>query len=236
MKTIFYFFLAAAILTGCQPNYYMPHTQNVTLFDSVNQAQVNVNINSGGIELNAAYSVGNNTAIAISGGVYRPSNVENGDGGSGYYMEPSFGYFKPLENNLVFETYLLAGFGNVENHFPSTIGNNPGTTGKISANIMTYGLQPQIGYKTKYIMVALSSRFVAVNYSDISGSLVFENQNQVGYLNRNANNFMIEPALTFRGGLEHLKFQVQFGNSFNVTNSDFKQGKDYFSVGIVGQF
>ena len=171
-----------------------------------------------------------------NGGLFFPSDLDNGDGGSGNFVELGGGYFKPLQNNLIFEVYGLVGFGSVENHFPSSVAANPLTNGDISANVLRFGIQPNLGYKSKYFSVAVSSRIVNLSYNNIKGNLIFDNINQVTYLNDNSSNFLFEPALTIRGGLEKFKLQLQYGYSLNVSNSSFKQDKAFFTLGLNFNF
>lgn len=109
---------------------------------------------------------------------------------------------------------------------------NPQTTGDISANLLRFGIQPSLGYKSNHFEAAISSRFASLNYSNIEGDLIFENVNQVNYLNDNKSNFIIEPALILRGGFEQIKLQLQLGYSLNVTESDFKQDKAFGTIGL----
>jgi len=97
---------------------------------------------------------------------------------------------------------------------------------------MRFGIQPSFGYKSRYFSAAVSSRFVNLNYSNIKGDLIFAEENQVDYLNANKSNFLIEPALTLRGGLDKIKLQVQIGSSINLSNDDFRQDNNYVTIGL----
>jgi hypothetical protein len=112
----------------------------------------------------------------------------------------------------------------------------PGTSGKMSGNIVRYGIQPNVGFTAKYFTVALSSRFVLLDYYDIGGNLTFEDVDQVAYLRDNRSNFLMEPALTIRGGLERIKLQFQIGTSINVTNNNFRQDEEYATLGLSFNF
>ena len=82
----------------------------------------------------------------------------------------------------------------------------------------------------------VSSRLVNLSYSNIKGDLIFGGDPQVADLKDNKSNFLIEPALTIRGGFEKVKLQVQYGYSFNVSKSDFKQDKNFLTVGLNFNF
>ena len=174
--------------------------------------------------------------MIANGGLFIPSDLDNGNGGSGKFLEIGGGYFTPVSDHFVFETYGLIGFGGFENHLPSTTESQPSTQGNLSAKIFRVGIQPNFGFKSQYFSAALSSRFVNLNYNDIEGDLIFEDVNQVDYLTEHNSNFLIEPALTIRGGFEKIKLQVQYGYSFNLTNSDFRQDESILTVGLNFNF
>lgn len=108
----------------------------------------------------------------------------------------------------------------------------PGTTGKINANMIRYGIQPNIGYSGEYFMIAFSSRLVGLNYNRIDGNLIYKGNDQETYLNNNKSSFLIEPALTIRGGIEEVKLQIQLTRSFNLSHAKFFQDYSLFTVGL----
>ena len=129
-------------------------------------------------------------------------------------MEVGGGYFTPISENFVFEAYGIVGIGTMENHFPASSGTNSESKGDISANVLRFGIQPNF------------------MYSNIDGDLIFNSENQIDYLNDNKSNFLLEPAITVRGGLEKFKLQLQYGYSYNLSNSDFQQDNSYLTVGL----
>lgn len=82
----------------------------------------------------------------------------------------------------------------------------------------------------------MSSRIVNLTYSNIKGDLIFENENQPNYLENNSSNFLIEPAITLRGGFEKLKLQLQYGYSVNLSNSNFRQDNSFLTLGLNFNF
>jgi hypothetical protein len=223
-------------LSACSPQYYSSNTQNVPLISQKGETNLTFGGNDNQLEFQGAYGVTNGFAIQASGGFFIPKNLDNGDGGSGRFFELGGGYFKPLPNNFVFETYGLFGMGHMENHFPSTVEDNPQSDGKIAADLFRYGVQPGIGYKTKYFTGAFSSRIVHLQFYNINGNLIYNNENQVNYLSGHASNFLIEPAITLKGGIEKIKLQIQVGRSFNLSSENFKQGKGFMTVGLNFNF
>lgn len=235
LKKLLILFLGIGLMS-CNPKFYTPNTQNVPLISEKGETNLTLSGNGNQVEFQGAYGVSENIAIKANGGLFIPADLDNGDGGSGKFLEFGGGYFKPLGSNFVFETYAIIGFGTVENHFPSTTSGNPLTNGDLSANILRLGIQPNFGYKSKHFSAAVSSRFVNLSYNKIEGDLIYENVNQSAYLNDNASNFLIEPALTLRGGFENLKLQVQYGYSFNISNSDFRQDDQFLTIGLNFNF
>lgn len=232
---IFYAFSFFA-LSSCSTNYYIPNSQNVPMLKEKGEADITVNTDLSQANLQAAYAVGDAVAVMANGMVVFPQDEDNGNGGKGNYFEGGVGFYKHLSDNVLFDTYVLGGLGSMENHFPGSVNDHPNTTGKISANLYRFGLQPSISYYTQYFSVSGSARFVNLTYSNIDGSLYFNNTDQSVYLNDNHSNFLIEPALTLRGGLENIKLQIQYLHSFNVSNSDFPQSKDLITMGLNFHF
>ena len=235
-KSIAIIVLVAAIATSCSPLFYSPNSQNVPLISHKGDNKLTVAGNGNQVELQGSYGITDAFAIQANGGLYIPRNEDNGNGGSGKFFEIGGGYFTPIQDNFVFEAYGLVGIGSMENHFPSTKEANPESTAKISANVMRLGIQPNFGYKSKYFEAAISSRIVNLMYNNIKGDLIFDAENQIDYLTENKSNFLLEPALTVRGGLERIKLQVQYGYSYNLSNNDFKQDNSFLTVGLSFKF
>jgi hypothetical protein len=221
---------------SCSPKYYSPNTQNVPLISEKGETNLTLSGNGNQIEFQGATGISHHFAIKANASLFIPSDLDNGNGGSGKFIEFGGGYFNEVANNWVFETYGIVGFGSVENHLPSTITDNPGTKGDISASIVRAGIQPNFGFKSKYFSAAISTRFVNLWHNNIEGDLIFAGENQIDFLNENASNFLIEPALTLRGGLEKIKLQIQYGRSWNISNSDFRQDKEFLTIGLNFNF
>lgn len=214
--------------SACSPKYYSPNTQNVPIISAKGEKSLTFAGNPNQIEFQGAMGVTSNIAVKANGSFFVPAKEDNGNGGSGNLIEVGAGYFTPVNQNFVFETYAIVGVGSMKNHFEP----NGSNGGDISANIVRYGIQPNFGYKSKNFEAAVSSRFVNLNYNSIEGDLVFGGENQISYLTTNKSNFLIEPAVTLRAGFEKIKFQAQFGHSFNVTNNNFRQDENFVTLGV----
>ncbi len=218
---------------ACSPIYYSPNTQNVPLLSGKGDHSVAVSGNDTRIEIQGAYAAGEHFGLGLDAGFVRQKDDEEGDGGKGKFGEVQAGYFQNFSEHFIFETYVLLGFGTVENHFPSTITANPTTNGKIESNLLRVGLQPAIGYRSRFFEAALSARLVNLNFSNARGSLIFEQIAQTTYLENNKSLWLIEPALTLRGGTDMLKLQIQANLSANLTNKDFQQDNGQLTIGLV---
>ena len=220
------------IASGCTTTYYIPNTQNVPVIDAKGVTSLDLAGSGNQVELQAAYGITDALAIQANGAWYIPKDEDNGNGGSGSLYEGGIGYYKNLSENWLFDTYALVGAGRVENHFPSTLPTVPVTTGRIEANALRYGLQPSLTYHTPYFSVSGSVRATQLSYSNISGSVYLDGLQQERYLADNNSQFLLEPALTLRGGLERVKLQLQLLQSINLTNSNFKQDNTLISIGL----
>ncbi len=224
------------VLSSCNTKYYIPNTQNVPTINNAGQVSATVAGNGNQLEFQGAIGISDAIALQANADIVLARDEDNGNGGEGKFFEGGIGYYKNITDNLLFDTYALLGFGSMENHFPSTINDFPATDGKISANLLRYGVQPSLSLNYENFSIIGSSRFVNLNYSNVSGTLTKDSLNQNIYLNNNKSNFLIEPAITIRAGLERLKFQVQYMKSINISNEDFPQDNDLISVGVNFKF
>ncbi len=222
----------ALALAGCSPRYYIPNTQNVPMIKAKNQVNFSVAGNTNQFELQAAYGITDAVAIQANGAFMGTEDKNTGNGGSGQFYEGGIGLYKNIGDKMLFDTYLLGGFGTLNNTFPSTLKDYPGTSGKISSNVIRAGIQPSLSFISKYFSVSASTRLASLNYAGVSGSLIFENTDQVAYLKDNNSGILVEPALTLRGGFEKVKLQIQLTRSYNLSNPSFKQDFSLLSFGL----
>ncbi|HAQ38008.1 MAG TPA: hypothetical protein PLU49_04435 [Saprospiraceae bacterium] len=224
------------LLASCSPKYYSPNTQNVPLITQKAETNLTLAGNSNQIEFQGAYGVSDAVSVMLNGGLFIPAELDNGNGGSGRFIELGGGYFRKIQDHWAFESYVLMGFGGFENHLPSTIAANPTTTGDIAGDVFRIGIQPAFGYKSKYLDAAVSSRIVNLSYKNIHGDLIFEQVDQAAYLQEHANYWLFEPAFTFRAGFEKFKVQLQYVYSINASDPDFRQDKTNLTLGLNFNF
>lgn len=225
--------LLVLFVTACNPIYYSPNTHNVPMLKAKGDVRIALHGNGDRLEASTAFAVDNNVGLTLDGGVFFPADDEQGDGGKGQFIQVGAGYFKPITDHVVFETYGLFGYGKVENHFPSTLDSFSQTTGVLNTNLARYGIQPSIGYTSRFFDIAFSTRLCGLSYFNTGGSLIFNNTDQVRYIEEQKAQFLIEPALTIRGGFDYLKLQLQLGSSINLTNKDFSQDNGHLTVGLL---
>lgn len=228
--------IALLLSLGCSPKYYVPNTLNVPMIQAQGQTNLSVAGNRNQVEFQGALGLTDVLALQVNGGAVIPKDEDNGNGGSGRVLEAGLGYFRNLKPNVLFDVYALIGVGTVDNDFPTTLAANPGTTGKISADMTRFGLQPGLSFHRKHFSVSGSARVSRLQYRNIQGSLVFDGVNQVDYLNDNKSHVLLEPALTLRGGGERIRVQVQIVRSLNLTDSSFRQDKNLATLGLNFNF
>ncbi len=224
------------LITSCRTTFYIPNTQNVPLIKEKGEWEITTASNNIQMDLQGAYGLGDATALQLNTFIVFPGNLFLNDGVSGGFIELGGGYYKNLSDHLLFDTYMLAGIGHIENLILFSSNANSNSGGEISANFARYGLQPSISYMTDYFSISASSRLVNLSHYKIHGDLYNDGIDQIYYLNEHNSNFLIEPAITVKGGWEIVKLQVQYLRSFNVSNPHFPQDDEVWTVGISVHF
>lgn len=227
--------LLLGLLSACAPKYYSSNAQNVPLLTAQDEGSVSASINPefNRADARVAYALTPALALQANAAVYFPQDDSAGDGGSGGLFEAGIGHYRALPNNLVLEVWALGAYGGVENHFTFDGGNG----GKLNANLLRVAVQPALGYKSRWVEGALSSRIGMLNYFNIDGDLIQNNgEDQERYLRDNRMQFLVEPAFTLRGGPDALKLEAQLGRSFNVTDDAFPMDDVWASFGVVYLF
>ena len=235
MKRLYFLAIVIVViyLNSCSPVYYIPNTQNVPLLSHEKEYNISMMGNTTSLELQTSVSPVNHLGIQLNSSYFIPQFMDNGDRGRGYMIDGGAGYYKAFgfDDKFIFEAYAVGGIGHAYNGFMYR--DSITTGGSISTNVARYGVQPIIGFKSKYIDVAVSSRFVALSYFNTTGDLVYNGVRQTDYLSDHSNSFLIEPAFTFRAGSDFFKFQLQVQGSFNTLYSNFYQNNSMITVGIV---
>ena len=241
VKYIFPILITVSVLCSCTHHYYIQNAQNVPLFKEKNELNGTLAV-GGGDEINkvdaqGAYSIADNIGL-MGSFMYAEdeSSDESSDGGYGFFGDASFGYFYPLNNYFVFETY--AGFGFASQHHTYS---NSGENTELSTADLTfikYFIQPSIGLTTNYFDIALSFRLSNLNFTDVgyypysgdpSQSYDFS---ELYYIKRNRDYYLLEPAATLRLGYKSFKFQLQIAHSIFLSKPDFSIADLSMTLGV----
>jgi hypothetical protein len=244
MKRLLLYLAAFPLWAACNPIFYSPSSQHIPLLTEEKEFSASASFvtaeSTESMALKAAYAISPHWALMAGGSFHFNGETDNHSAsGGGGYIEGGAGYFKRIGEKFVFDTYGLVGFGGMNNRFPQSVANYPNTNGRIEAKLLSLAVQPAIGFKSRYFEAALSTRTSLINYRNIQGNLVAQNADQQSpssqqeYLAAHRNNFLLEPALTLRGGLEFLKLELQTGVSLNLSHPDFPQDASWVSLGLV---
>lgn len=230
--------LLVVMLSSCTRYYYAPNAQNVPLFKERNEyrimagmGKISDEISTG--EVQAAYSITDNFAVSANymgarGGDNLHDTSHNW--GRGNYIEGSIGYFSPMQQNCVFE--LFAGLGNGSQHhqYGSTAKNN----GSADLRLSRFFIQPAFGFSNKYVDIAMSLRISSLSFYHISRQVDSGDRGfgEVSDIQASPNSFMLEPALTLRGGWKYVKLQLQWVYSQNLNHPNLNFGNSNFNIGL----
>ncbi len=225
----------AAMFMACSPAHYPANSMNVALLEGKGEVV-------GTVEAIAAPEtkkvVGVNTELAYAvtdewmaiGSLYfmKESQGELRENwlGQGNYIELGGGRYGNMGRNL-FKWEALAGIGS---------GHTRTVYEEINTEIVTTRyfkpfFQGTVGLTTKYLDVALTPRFSYISYEQ---SAVSNLNAPVIFPDRKGNQFVFEPGITVRGGLERLKFQMQYVHSnFEMPiGVNALNGRGTFSFGL----
>ncbi len=210
-------FLVVLYFSNCTHMYYVPNGQNIPMLRKQGDIQLGANVfvaaESEGYNFHGAYAATDKWAINLNA-IYGYGDYSD-ENGNGFFTEAGAGYFKELSDLFVFETYADIGLGNVKNSYGNGLGSS-------DMGFTRHSIQPSISLATKYFDAAISLRTAGLYYYRI-GAYSITNQHEwdhVEYIRKNPFSIMLEPAITLRGGVDPVKFQMQYILSFNLNNPD----------------
>jgi hypothetical protein len=213
-------------LTSCStPHfYYLPNIQNVPAFSEKNiftgQAAGSFSGLNNCFEIQTGYSLPGHVALTanfMTGGNHKSLNTLK-DNAKYNYFEGAAGYYRSFLEIGVFEVYAGYGHGN-QHHVFSYSGYDEYlnyievSDGNADMTFSKVFIQPDIGVKYKWMTGALSLRLARINFININSSSVVHHDAELNNLSANNPYWLIEPALTFRGGFEQVKLQLQLAAS-----------------------
>jgi hypothetical protein len=239
MKSIYLLAALAVGLCSCSQYYYAPTSHNVPLLQAQYDARLAVIAGEGdddddyaAIEVQAAFAPVNHLGIMVNHVSAHGGGGGNYQEGSGKLTEIGVGYFVPLSPNnkrggrFLFEVYGGGGGGRVHNSYDSST--------SASMKLARYFVQPAVGFSMPYFNIAFSPRLAMLHYSaiELRGLPGVEDAADLAAISGRPNIFMLEPALTVRGGYKWIKMQAQFCGSTALNNSGFKYLDNTASIAL----
>lgn len=235
MKTFFEIsavLISIAALSSCSTTMYTTNAVNAPLLKEKGEVKINVTQN----DLQAAVAVSDHIGI-IANGYYQNYKGDNNYKHNGAMGELGLGYFVNTENNLVMETFIGAGLGQVHKQEQFTNSVNNTYMASFDANAAKAFVQSNLGYRSKFFDVAFTPKFSFVKYSIFSQTNYTQNQLKEDYLdnNRLTNPLYVfaEPAITVRGGYKFIKLQAQYGLTLNLGGQSIRKTPNFASLGII---
>lgn len=220
------------ILSSCSTQMYVSNTVNAPLLKEKGEVQLTATSS----DLQAAVAVGRHVGI-MANGFYKNYTAGNNYQHDGLLGEAGIGYFTPLSDNFVFETYAGAGAGRVHKQEEFTGPADNTYLASFDAKASRFFIQPDFGYKSRFFDVVMSSRFSFVKYHEFTQSRYPQKELEEDYLENNRITgplFMfVEPALTLRAGYKFIKVQFQYGLTINATSERIKHPANFSSLGLV---
>jgi len=251
MKKYNYIFIVSMacvfLMSACRARFYTPNRNPVPLFQDAGDLYVDASTNLvNKYDLTAGYALTKNIgAYAGYAGsalkttyTYTDSNNTttnttneqkryNGD-----MLNLGIGYFlnKAESSQFRFEVFGDLALGNYRNSY-----NSNGKNVFLNGNFTRIGIMPNVGY------VSSDSKF-AIAYSIRASQIMFSNtrcndfsfwQTDLDRLNSKVNYTMLEHALLFRAGGEHVKFQMQFGMYHGLNSDEIVNAIPLFNASIM---
>lgn len=243
-KLITIVLILAVALSSCTHYYYLPNTQNVPLFKEKNEYRLFVgSIKENEIlstEVQGAYSVTNHFAVMANFMSAMGGDQSKNNWGKGNYLDCAIGYYKPFDKFAVFEIY--GGFGASNQHHQYQLSSSSfsgGATtyynsGTADLSFTKFFIQPSIGLTFKAFDIALSSRLCNLSFYKIDNQIDMQNPEFyfLDTLAQNRNPYLLETALTIRGGWKYAKIQLQIGGIQKFTNQNLHFRTSHVSIGI----
>lgn len=220
------------LLSACSHVYYAPNGQNVPLLKEQGELQISGasagSGEGGGANIQGAYAITNNVGVVLNSYIASGENDDSGANGNGFAVEGGAGWFKPINDFIVFESYAGVGGGSINNNYADN------TSSKVSF-VRPY-IQPAIGFTSNYVDLAFATRFAMLNYTGISRSgmmLDSTNNAQLNYIGDNKTQLFFEPGVTLRAGWKYVKFQFQYVWSVNLNNNAINRDNHNVSLGLM---
>ncbi|MFH0866302.1 MAG: hypothetical protein V1904_08905 [Bacteroidota bacterium] len=216
------------LFSGCVHYYYAPNAHNVPMFQEKGEVRLAGVRSYGsyheGTEFQGAFSITDKIGIIGNSYTAQGGDKEKNNYSEGSYYEAGCGYFKPVLEKFVFETYGGIGFGNVENRYKDY--------GYSNLDFYKYFLQPSFGFTTKFFDAVWSVRLCGLYYDRIDDHTIQDDKENTEYINNHKFSYLYEPAFTFRIGWKYLKIQIQYSISINSNYPEFPMDGANLNIGL----
>jgi len=210
-------------LNSCAPCYYAPSAQNVPLLQEKKDFRASGSFKLGGYtmgcDFQGAVAATNHLGIMLNYSYFtgRKSLIDEtklSDSRSNM-VEFGLGYYTPLSDKFVFETYGGYGTANIKTSHDSYLEYKGSTVHSWSLFI-----QPTIGMHKKNVELAYSTRFRMLDINRVEFDYYTNGQpdEDLTDLESLPMSYFMEPAFTFRVGGEYVKYQMQVGFAFPLSN------------------
>ncbi len=229
-KTIL--FLSLIILATSCKVMYVPNMVNVPLFKEKNEFRGTVSLS----DYQFAYAPIKNIGLMANGYVRNSSftNLANYSTSRNLF-EGGVGYFKPLNEGFVFETYAVGGVGNLNYNNSDTYNSNT-TNNKYSAGFTRFFIQPSIGYTNDFVDIAFSTRIVQLGFNSVKyDGYTAQDLEKEEILNLDKTKYyFIEPTFTIRLGYKWCKIHLQaiYSNKVNIEPLNYQKFTMNFGLHI----
>ncbi len=215
---------------------YVPNAQNVPLMKEKNDLKATISLE----DAQFAYAVTENIGV-MANAFYKKSDwtitsgsLENKYLSTRTLFEGGLGYYKPLSEKSVFETYAGGGMGHVQYNYDLYDGGSLDESNEYGANITRFFVQPAIGVQEENVGYAFSARFAGVSFSDpeiVNYTVAELEEENIDDISSDLYMF-IEPCVTIRAGFEYLQFQAQLYYNYKITNTVLNHRKLGLNFGV----
>ena len=219
----------STLLLGACAKVYKPPTAATPLFTEKNQIALEGSFSRAGSNFSAAASLTPQLAIMFNGqynnGTQKESVIDK-QPASGRYGEFAVGYFKKVNDNFIFETYVGYGLGRLADGYKII-----DLVHEESFKYNKVFLQPNFDLRTGMVDFIFTPRFAYV-FGNYTGDLIPINEVVNPDVAQKITFFSAEPTLTIAAGNEKVKVFTQVGVNFNK----YSVISSLYNVGIGAKF
>lgn len=207
---------AILIFNSCAPAY-IPNVINAPMLTNKGEIQASAHLGLSGLNPQFAYAITDHLGIMANASflnIKSDSSSTSDFSHKATFYELGAGYYSHFGSRFKFATYGGAGVGKVNAEYDNELWSSG-----VDVNCTRIFLQPTIGMTSKIVDLGISTRFVAVSFSQ-------DSEKNTG--------FMFEPAFTAKLGWDYIKVIGQIGLSFplNKENINFVYQPGLFSLGL----